>query len=204
MRNTFGVVFFLALVSFSCSNKQKVTTSLYAVDSLISAQIKYLSIQHAGLSKISSLGNSSSSVSIIPKDTTAWKNELEIFNVLHLLNKPINRNSYSIENNSDTKSNLLVRTFSIKKELTETEEKNLPIEYLKIYYQDSIDKIRKIEGRYRESSTMYMTSQILEMEFAPVRDTMILTAYSIEGGQKMFMGDSVQYKIKSSVSLKKK
>ena len=92
--------------------------------------------------------------------------------------------------------------FSIKKDLPE-DQKDLPIEYLKIYYQDSPNKIRRIEARYRESSMMYKTSQILVMEFMSVKDTMILTSYAIEGGQKMFMGDSVQYKINTSVTLAK-
>lgn len=202
MRNTFSAIFLLAIVSFSCSNKQKTTDSLFDVDSVINAQVQYLSNQHAAISKTSSLGDSSSSVSTIPKDTTAWKSELEIFNVLDLINKPINRNAYTIENQPDTKSNLLVRTFVIKPSLS-ADEKDVPIEYLKIYYQDSLEKIRKIEGQYRESSMMYKTSQFLNMEFQPVNDKMILTSYSISGGQKLFMGDSVQYKISTSVTLSK-
>ena len=202
MRNTFGVLFLLAMISVSCSNKQKTTSSLFDVDSLIQAQVQYLSKEHAGLNKISSLGDSSSSISLVPKDITAWKKELEIFSVLQLVNKPVNRNSYIVENQPDTRSNLSVRTFAIKPSLPD-DEKNLPIEYLKIYYQESPDKIRKIEGQYKESSMMYKTSQVLSMEFQPVNDKMILTSYSIFGGQKMFMGDSVQYKINTTVTLSK-
>jgi len=202
MRNTFGILFLLAIISFSCSNKQKKTSSLFNVDSLIQAQVQYLSKEHAGLSKTSSLGDSNSSISLTPKDTIAWKKELEIFSVLQLVNKPINRNSYVVENQPDTRSNLSVRTFAIKPSLP-NDQKDLPIEYLKIYYQDSPDKIRKIEGQYRESGMMYKTSQVLCMEFQPVNDKMILTSYSISGGQKMFMSDSVQYKINTTVTLSK-
>jgi len=202
MRNTFGVLFLLAVIFFSCSNKQKVTSDLFNVDSLIQAQVRYLQEEHAGLKKVSSLGNSSDSVSTTPKDTTAWKNELEAFSVLHLINKPVNRNSYTIENQPDTRSNLSVRTFAIKASLP-ADEKKLPIEYLKIYYQENPDKIRRIEGQYRESGMMYKTLQILRMEFQPVNDTMVLTSYSIAGGQKMLMGDSVQYKINTAVTLTK-
>lgn len=202
MKNTWSVIFFLGIVSFSCSNKQKATTSLFNVDSLISAQVKYLSKKQARLNKTSFLGDSSNSVSATPKDTTAWKNELEIFNVLDLVNKPINRNLYSIENGPDSKSNLSVKTFVIKSDLSE-DEKDLPIEYLKIYFLDSTDKIRKIEGQYRESSMMYKTKQILNLEFQPVNDSMVLASYSITGGQKLFMGDSVQYKINTTITLSK-
>ena len=202
MRNTFSALFFLAILSFSCSNKQKSNSSLFNVDSLIRAQVQYLSDQHAKLSKTTSLGDSSSSISITPKDTIAWKNELEIFSVLHWINKPINRNSYSIENQADTKSNLWVRSFSIKKDLPE-DQKDLPIEYLKIYYHNSLNKIRRIEGQYKELGFMNRTAQTLIMEFQPVNDSMILTSYSITGGQKMFIGDSVQYKINTSVTLAK-
>ena len=202
MRNTFGVLFLLAMISVSCSNKQKKTSSLFDVDSLIQAQVQYLSKEHAGLNKISSLGDSSSSISLVPKDITAWKKELEIFSVLQLVNKPINRNSYMVEIEPDTRSNLLVTTFAIKPSLP-ADEKDLPIEYLKIYYQESPHKIRRIEGQYREFSMMYKTSRVLRIEFQPVNDTMILTSYSISGGQKMLMGDSVQYKINTTVTLSK-
>lgn len=203
MRNTFGLILLLAIVLFSCSNKQKSKVSLFDIDSLTSAQVKYLTAHHAELKKTSSLGDSSSSASFTPKDTLAWKNELEIFNVLDLINKPINRNSFSIENQPDTKSNLSVKTFAIKSSLPEDEKKNLPIEYLKIYYLNSIDKIRRIEGQYKELSMMNKTGKILIMEFQTVKDSMILISYSIAGGQKMFIGDSVQYKISSSVTLTK-
>ncbi len=203
MRNTFGAILLLAIVLFSCSNKQKSTVSLFDMDSLTSAQVKYLTAHRAELNKTSSLGDSSGSASFTPKDTLAWKNELEIFNVLDIINKPINRNSYSIENLPDTKSNLSVKTFAIKSSLPEDEKKNLPIEYLKIYYQNSINKIRRIEGEYRELNMMNKTGKVLIMEFQPVKDSMILTSYSITGGQKMFIGDSVQYKISSSVTLTK-
>jgi hypothetical protein len=202
MRNTFGVLFLLAIISFSCSNKQKKASSLFDVDSLIQAQVQYLAMEHAGLSKTSSLGDSSSSISLTPKDTTAWKKELEIFSVLQLVNKPINRNSYVVESHPDTRSNLSVTTFAIKPSLPD-DEKDLPIEYLKIYYLESPDKIRRIEGQYRESSMMYKTLQVLAMEFQPVNDKMILTSYSITGGQKMFMGDSVQYNINTTITLSK-
>ncbi|MEO7992299.1 MAG: hypothetical protein ABI663_22305 [Chryseolinea sp.] len=203
MRDTFSIIFLLAFVSFTCSNKQNSAATLFDVDSLTSAQIKYLTIHRAELNKTSSLGDSSGSVSFMPKDTSAWKSELEIFKVLNLVNKPINRNSYTIEIQPDTKSNLSIRTFGIKTSLPEDEKKNLPIEYLKIYYHNTVNKIRRIEGQYKELGFMNKTAQVLMMEFQPVNDTMILTSYSITGGQKMFMGDSVQYKINSSVTLTK-
>ncbi len=202
MRNLFSVCFLLAMISFSCSTKKKAKLDLFNVDSLIHAQAHYLNENRARLKKVSILGSSSDSVSITPSDTTAWKNELEVFNVLHLINKPINRNSYTIENQPDTKSNLSVRTFAINANVP-ADEKKLPIEYLKIYYQGNLEKIRRIEGQYREAGMMYSTRQILSMEFRPVHNKMILASYSIAGGQKMFMGDSVQYKINTSVILTK-
>lgn len=202
MRNKFSVVLLLVIISFSCSNRQKSNSSLFNVDSLLQAQVRYLSTDHAGLIKTSSLEDASSSISFTPKDTAEWKSELEIFSVIHLINKPINRNSYEIEDQLDSKSNLSVRAFVIKPSMPD-DEKDLPIEYLKIYYQDSPGKIRKIEAQYREASMMYKTVQILSMEFQPIKDKMILTSYSISGGQKMFMGDSVQYIINTSVTLSK-
>jgi len=184
----------LLLLHSSCSNNKKYRGGLYSVDSLISAQARYLSENKASLSKTTRLGDRKDNVLVIPKDTIAWKKELEIFVALEIINKPINRSLYKSEITSDIRSNLSVRSF------TATEE--LPVKYLKIYYRDTPDKVRLIEAQYDESNALFKSARSLTMEFLEVNNKTVLTSYSIVGGQKMFLGDSVEYNIAGALTIK--
>jgi hypothetical protein len=39
------------------------------------------------------------------------------------------------------------------------------------------------------------------MEFQEIEGQTVLVSYSIEGGQKMFLGDSVQFSVKGTVTI---
>lgn len=187
------VILVLILLLSSCSEKSK-TTALYPVDSLLSAQAKYLSGKKAIVHKVVFLDGKEEEISLAPKDTLAWRNELEIFTTLDVINKPVNRSYYAVEEFSDRKSNLMVKEFS-------TQEKDLPVKYFKIYYQNNPARLRKLEARFEELTMLYKTSRELTMNFQQFRDTVVLTAYSIVGGQKMMLDDSVQYRISGSLKV---
>jgi hypothetical protein len=189
----FSSAIFLLLLS-SCVNNKKYSGGLYSVDSLVSAQARYLSDNKASLSKTTRLGERNENVLVVPKDILAWKKELEIFAALDIINKPINRTQYKSEITSDNRSNLWVKSF------TTTEE--LPVKYLKIYYRDTPDKVRLIEAQYDESNALFKSARSLTMEFLEVNNKTVLTSYSIVGGQKMFLGDSVQYDIAGALTIK--
>ncbi len=182
----------LALIS-SCSNHQKSSGGLYSVDSLVSAQARYLSETKASLSKTTQLGDRHDKVIVVPKDTIAWKKELEVFAALEVINKPVNRSLYKSEVTSDVRSNLTVRSLT-------TEEK-LPVKYLKIYYRDTPERVRLIEAQYDESNALFKSARSLTMEFLEINNKTVLTSYSINGGQKMFLGDSVQYNVTGSLTI---
>jgi len=184
---------FSVTLFFSCSNKEKYGSSLYSIDSLLTAQVKYLSENKAALTKETRLGDKHDKISFTPKDTLAWKKELEMFAALDVINKPVNKDLYQIESLADDKSNLRVKAFTAKTEL--------PVKYLRIYYQQAPDKIRKIEAQFNESNSLYESSRSLTMEFHQVDNKTVLTSYAIAGGQKMFLADSVQYKISGALSI---
>jgi len=129
-----------------------------------------------------------------------WETELDIFRQLESVNKPVNRSLYAVEKSSDAKSNLEVKTFMGKPEPGK-KKVEMPVKYLKVYYQNTPDNIRKIEAQYDESNTLYTGSRFLKMEFQQVYNKTVLTSYSITGGQKMFMGDSVSYNISAFVTI---
>jgi len=176
----------------SCSEGKK-TKALYPIDSLLQAQANYLSARKAHLKKIVLLGGKEEEISLSPKDIIAWRNELEIFTALDVINKPINRSYYSIEDLSDSRSNLKVKAF------TTTED--LPVRYIKIYYYQSPNKLRRLEAQFKESNSLYTSLRDLTMDFQQFGDTIVLTSYNIVGGQKMLLDDTVQYHITGSLAL---
>ena len=185
----FGIFF------FSCSSEKQKTANLYNVDSLINTQINYLLGHKAAVNKHAKLNGTEEITTTNPKDTAAWNEELAIFFELGVVNKPIHRGTYTIENFADVKSNLSVKSF------TTTED--LPVKFLKVYYQDSMAQLRKIEAQYDEANALYSSKRFLTMEFENIYDKTMLTSYSIAGGQKMFLDDSVQYTIRANIALKK-
>lgn len=188
-----GLPCFFVTLFFSCSDKEEHRAKLYSIDSLVQAQAKYLSENNTTLTKVTMLGEVHDTVSVKPKDTTAWKKELEIFEALEIINKPVNKDLYRIERFADDKSNLSVKAFTTKD--------YLPVKYLKIYYHQSPDKIRKLQAQFNESNSLYRSTRSLTMEFQQVDNTPVLTSFSIIGSQKMFLGDSVRYKISGFLSI---
>jgi len=190
-----GILIFVTGVLFACSGNIDTKPRLFSVDSLLSAQAGYLAEHGVILKKSTSLGDAREEVSLTPKDAAAWKKELEIFAALEVINKPLNRDAYHLESLSDEKSNLLVKSI--------TTSADLPVRYLKVYYHNTPEKVRKIEAEYQEANSLYRSVRILKMEFQEVGEVPAITSYSIEGGQKMFLGDSVRYVISGALAIPK-
>ncbi|HEX6890408.1 MAG TPA: hypothetical protein VF141_06940 [Chryseolinea sp.] len=176
----------------SCSEGKKIE-ALYPVDSLLNAQARYLAEKKALLKKVVALSGKEEEISLSPKDIIAWRNELEAFTALDVINKPINRRYYSVEDLSDNRSNLKVKSFATKEDL--------PVRFIKIYYYKEPNKLRRLEAQFKESNSLYNSSRDLAMDFQQFGDTIVLTSYNIIGGQKMLLDDSVQYRVSGSLSI---
>lgn len=183
------------LLFMRCSNENQGSTALYNIDSVIGTQIHYLRSHRAEIRKKAALNGVERITTVSPKDSLDWREELGIFLDLDVINKPIYKGEYKVENLADKESNLTVKSF------TTTED--LPVKFLKIYYYKSTGHIRKIEAQYNEANSLYVSSRLLTMEFENISDTTLLTSYSVDGGQKMFLDDSVQYTIDAGIALKK-
>jgi hypothetical protein len=190
----YALIFF-AFLSFSCSTENQKSASLYNVDSLFEMQIDYLLAHEAAISKKARLNGVEKIITINPKDSLRWAEELSIFFELDVVNKPIHKGIYEVEEYADNKSNLSVKSFSTTEDL--------PVKFFKIYYENSLRELRKIEAQYNEKNSLYSSERFLTMQFENVYNKTILTSYSISGGQKMFLDDSVQYTIDANVVLKK-
>jgi hypothetical protein len=167
----------------------------YNVDSLLLEQITLLVDAQAVLQKHAVMNSIALDSTYTPADSAGWAKELDIFTELGIINKPINKGSYTVtDGRSDEFSNLTIREF--------TAAKPLPLLYLKTYYLNQPSKLRKIEAFYEQDNILMKSRRKLVMEFTDVYQKNILSAYSIEGSQKMPVGDSVHFIIKASVLLK--
>lgn len=187
----------LVLLLGSCENNdvsdKNINSGYYAIDSLIEGQIGLLVNTNTHVTKVALLDGKENRTTLEPKKKQDWVQELDPFIDLNEMNKPINKGLYKIEDVADSKSNLRIKTF-----MSTTQ---LPVEYLKIYYHRTPKRIRKIESKYTAENLMYKGTRFLIMEFDEINSSPVLTYYSIYGGQKMFLGDTVTYTINAIVSL---
>ncbi|MBX2961334.1 MAG: hypothetical protein KF687_02410 [Cyclobacteriaceae bacterium] len=190
--NTILYLILIAFMAFACTQKQEKGTLYVNIDSLIQQQIGYLIEQRASIRKEAILNGVEQDSVFTPKDSAAWALELDIFKEIGLINRPINRGNYDLADGlPDANSNLKIYRL--------TARSPLPIRYVEKYYQDVPSKLRKIEALYFQENSLMTSSRTLTMEFTDLYNKNILTTYTIEGGQKLFLGDSVHFIIKGSV-----
>jgi len=182
----------IGIFIFGCQNKPK-DVVLFNVDSLVSEQVDFLSQHQATLHK-NSIFNGAKDDTVFQADSATWQNELEIFRQLQTINKPVNRENYLIDDGLyDPASNLTVKAISTTA--------NLPVKYVRVFYQDTLSKPRKIEALYDNKNALYSSSRLLTLEFGHFKNKLVLLSYTVAGGQQMKLGDSVMFKIKGEVIL---
>lgn len=182
------------MFSVSCSSDRQVPAGLYNIDSVISTQVGYLVEHEASIQKKAILNGVETITTGTPTDSISWHKELSIFLELDVVNKPINKGEYEVQQHADSRSNLKVKSFITTEDL--------PVRFLKVYYWKSFTDLRKIEAQYREANSLYSSTRLLTMEFENIHNKAILSSYRIDGGQKMFLDDSVQYTISATIDLK--
>lgn len=183
-----GCLLAVILLSACETGERNTAKNFYDFDSLIQAQIHHLTLEKVSLHKEASINGHEEESTVTPADTTGWSRELDIFKQLNLINKPINKDNYEVRDKlNDPNSNLLIREYKSKKDIV------LP--YLRIYYQDKPENLIKVEGTYNEENALYSSSHHLTLELNKIDNKTMLTSFSIAGGQKMMMSDSVEFKI---------
>lgn len=189
----------LIVVLSSCKNdddrREKV---FFDLDSLITAQEKYLAERRPTLFKVADLDGQLDSTSVRGLDTTGWSAELDIFRQLDLNKKSVNRASYAIQKDiKDPYSNLLICKYIAQNKNTRDE---MRIKNVKIYYQDRLTNPRKIEGEFFEQNALYSSTRRLVMELNNIHNKTLVTRYMVKGTQKMILGDSFRFEIIGTVT----
>ena len=188
-----GLLLCIGLFESGCQ-KQVVKHKRYIdIDSLINVQVAHLNQLTATLKKVVTIdGKNDSSSNVL--DSAAWSHELDVFRQLDLINRPIYRDAYIVKDGiKDSKSNLRIRSYESLSAAT--------VPYIRLFYQDSPARLKKIEALYQETNSLYVSQRILKMYFDDATGKPYLTGYSIEGHQKMMLSDSVKYIIKSVIIL---
>jgi hypothetical protein len=188
------VALFVLIVLSACEKKENARSSYYPIDSLISSQVEYLKTSKAVLTKKAEIDGVEETNSYRPQSDTAWTNELDIFSELKVINNSGNAGRYDVQKGvKDSNSNLSVDLF--------TGKGTLPVVYLKTFYLHTPSQIRRIEALYQEENALVKGSRLLILEFQRIGSQVMLTSYSIEGSQKMFLGESVKFSIQGTISL---
>ena len=185
------LVLFVSACVFSSCEKNIQTSKLFNIDSLVNEQVNLLTQNKPKLNKEAVLGQTHDDVEYVP-DSLGWSKELDIFRQLEAMNKPINKTKYLIDDGLyDPGSNLTVKAF--------TSLEPLPVRSMRIYYDTDIRKPRKIEAIFDEENSLYESSKKLLLEFQQINNKNLLTYYSIDGGQKMILSDSVTFSVKGKI-----
>jgi hypothetical protein len=186
----FGCVVIVLLV-VSCNRQNiKYDKPYFDFDSLVQIQIHRLANSKAILTKKTSLSGGKDSTVLTP-DTTQWKHELDAFQQLDIINKPLFKGNYHSTDREDDHSNLLVRAYATKMKS--------PVAEVKFFYQDGYKKLKRIESAFKESNVLYSTSRKLELEFEEQEGVAMISKYRVQGFQKMILSDSVKFSIEGKL-----
>ncbi|HEU5293052.1 MAG TPA: hypothetical protein VFU05_20545 [Cyclobacteriaceae bacterium] len=184
----------LLLSLLSCETKKSVTHQYYPIDSLIENQIEFLLESKAQLTKKAEINGAEETSTFAPKDSAAWAYELDIFAELNSINNPVKVGNYKVESGlKDSTSNLSIHLISA--------QSALPVVFVKIFYLESLSKIRRVEALYREENSLLKGTRLLILEFQEINNKTALVSYSIEGSQQMFLGDAVQFVIRGTIAI---
>ncbi|HEV8511953.1 MAG TPA: hypothetical protein VGQ59_01675 [Cyclobacteriaceae bacterium] len=187
--------FFLGVVSaallVSCNQKNlKYDKPYFDFDSLVNHQVHQIASAKARVIKKTFL-NVKNDSTILSPDTTQWKRELDAFQQLDVINKPLFKGGYQANNKEDDHSNLIVRSFSTKMKS--------PVPEVKFFYQGGFKKLKRIESVFNESNVLYSTSRKLTLEFEEQQGMAMISKYRVQGFQKMILSDSVKFSIEGKL-----
>ena len=170
----------------ACKDLEPASPSyFFSVDSLVEAQIDYLTEKGAKVTKTGMvIGQGMDSVTIMP-DSLQWARELAIFKSADI-NKPRLRERY--EKHVKSLDNGLEQLSYIP-----TDSAGLMVNKLTITYDADPNNLREIHAIIVGNNPLYSSQREIRMNFEEVGGAARLKTYFVQGGQKMKLKDSVQF-----------
>ncbi len=161
----------------------------YDLNGLIDGQLLWLRESNPKIKKTAILNGIPESSSM-RLDSAQWARELKIFRDADL-NKPRLSQEYKVvEDLSEPTSNLKIRLYEA------INKKMMTVEYLKIFYVEKEDDLRKLEASVKEKNSLFSSKKMLFMTFEDDENGSIkITHYKIEGQQKMILMDTVRFSL---------
>ncbi len=180
----------LLILLAGCSQEKKSTEKYFDFDGLIDNQISQLSQRMRVLEKITEMSGISSDTTFLPS-VKGWGSELEIFRQLEIINKPIYREVYKVEDPvEDPNSNLKIRYYAAA---------SAPVPSIKFYYQNEFSNLKKIEAVIHEKNILYTTQRQLVIEFDEEEGERLIARYGMKGFQKMIFRDTVRFSVQGQI-----
>jgi len=188
------LIFTACLGMLSCSQMKgsgEKAIYYFNIDSLVNHQKRILFEQKATIAKSAYVDGDTAQNTYIP-DSAGWNNELSFFNKMDI-NKPVLQGVYKKKITNDQNSNLTITAF------TPERENEVEVKYLKLYYYNNLKNLKKVESLFQEKNPIYTSTRNFIMHFDDIEGKLKLTQFEVEGGQKMILKDSVQFKIRADI-----
>lgn len=124
---------------------------------------------------------------VLRKDSAAWAETLKLYAEADL-NKPVLRDQYVVSDSSLEDSDLQLKFYRAKR------PDKVDIPYVKVFYQDSLSAVRRVEAFFREENPLYSTQRSMSLRFEEHGENVRLAEYVTTGKQKMILRDSIMYR----------
>ena len=185
-----GIVFVTGCIDNPVESESP-KTSYFDLAALVEQQVQWLDSLNPPVVLRATIGDRTETETM-RKDSTAWAETLELFQKSDI-NQPVLRGQYEERDSLIQTQNLRVRTYRAPR----ADRAEIP--YLKVYYQDSLANVRRIETAFQEDNVLYSTYRRMWMNFAPYQGQPRITTFETVGKQKMILRDSVTYTARGEV-----
>jgi len=186
----------ILLINIACAGDSQVEISMentpyFDLKGLLNQQITLLDSLNPEV-EIQALIGSEQAHEVMHKDSADWAETLELYADADL-NKPVLRDQYLIQDSILAGSDLQVRIYRAK------QPEGVDIPFMKVYYENDISRVRRVETFFRENNPLYSTQRSMALHFGSEDGLLRLMSYSTSGKQKMIFRDSVLYKTDASI-----
>ncbi|MGK7393771.1 MAG: hypothetical protein ACNS62_04330 [Candidatus Cyclobacteriaceae bacterium M3_2C_046] len=181
----------LVMMIWACEGNPtggKTIAKYYDLDSLIRNQVIWLDQAEPTLLKYALIDQKADTTKFEP-DSAQWAKEMAIFLQLDI-NRPVLRDSYTINNNQENSGNVLIYEAYEKDEVE--------IDYLKVYFNKA-SQLTRIEGLFKDQSLLYRSSRHLLLNFQSDSEKVRLSSYKVDGQQKIIFQDKVKLMVEGKV-----